>query len=555
MYGTLLFAQRQELHRAVARWFEGQGGDLAPLYPVLAHHWERAEAPDEAVHYGELAGEQALRSFANREAASFFGRVLARLDTLTADSAGALALRRARALRRLGLATYALGDTAVASSRLEASLAALGHPWPRTRLGVLGRLCEGMARQLTHRYLPVAAAGPSPREAAERQEMAGALGTLIRTFYPTGDVLGAVTANFLALNLAERAGGGHDVAGPLATAYTNVGAALDNVLGLQAAAGRYYQRARAVADGAGDLHALANLEKVRGMIFTMTRRLDRAAEPFERSAALHAELGDARGWEEVCFCHAGCAMASGDLHRALEMAEAVVASGRRRDSVQSCVLGLAQLAQVLLRLGRLEDAEDAAAESWSIPAKERYPAERIYARGVLAHALALQGRGGEAAALLEQVATLAEEVGLSTIAAEGYVSAGEAAVLLLDGGAGAPPPGRERLLELGALVNRPLARTGRFMARLYTPPADRVSGGLAAAAGRSRVALRLWRRSLARAAQDGQRWDEAEAAFALARHHPSAAERRGYAARAGDLYRAMGATERIARLDLVARNL
>ncbi|HEX3235977.1 MAG TPA: AAA family ATPase [Gemmatimonadales bacterium] len=553
VYGTLLFAHRQELHRAVAEWYEGQGSDLAPLYPVLAHHWESAEAPAEAVRYGELAGEQALRSFANREAAAFFTKVLSRLDRLPAEPAPTRALRRARALRGLGTAAYSLGDTAEASSRLEDALAALGRPWPRTRPRLVGLLCGGVLRQAVHRLLPRSTPVPSARQAAERTEMAGALGILIRAYFPIGNLLGAVTANFEALNLAERAGEGAEVAGQLATAYTNVGATFDNAFGLHRIAAGYYERARAAATAAGNLHAIANLEKVRGMIYMMTRRLAEATEPFERSAALHVELGDARGWEEVCYSNATRALASGDLLGALALMEGVVASGRRRDSAHSCVLGLAQLALVLLRLGRLSEAEQAATESRAIRSRERYPAERIYAGGVLAWARALQGAEQDVLPLLEEIAVLAAEVGMSGIAAEGYVAGGEAAALLLNARSAGDVASRERLLHLGALMHRPLIRTARYMASLYTPPAERLAGAFAMARGQDRPALRKWRRSLALAASDGQRWDEAEAALALARFHPASAERDRHAARAHDLYTSMGAAGRLRRLDSLAR--
>ena len=56
-YETLLFAQRRQLHSAVAEWYE-QGYDSTPLseltlkstlashFPLLAHHWRHAEISD-----------------------------------------------------------------------------------------------------------------------------------------------------------------------------------------------------------------------------------------------------------------------------------------------------------------------------------------------------------------------------------------------------------------------------------------------------------------------------------------------------------------------------
>ena len=80
VYGSLLFAQRHELHRAVAEWYESAFPlDLEPFYPLLAHHWESAQAPVQALAYFERAGEQAHRSYANREAVTFFTKALAAL--------------------------------------------------------------------------------------------------------------------------------------------------------------------------------------------------------------------------------------------------------------------------------------------------------------------------------------------------------------------------------------------------------------------------------------------------------------------------------------------
>jgi tetratricopeptide (TPR) repeat protein len=317
-------------------------------------------------------------------------------------------------------------------------------------------------------------------------------------------------------------------------------------------AARYYDRARAAAERAGHLPSLAYLEQVRGMIYTATRRLRQATAPFERAAALYAELGDSRGWEEVGYSNAGRALASGDLREALILMEGVVASGRRRDSPNSVRLGLAQLALVLVRLGRLDAAERAASESRAIPTHEPVPAERIYATGVLALAQALQGRAAEVRPLIEEVADLSATVGMSNIAVEGYVAAIEAAVLLLDDPAAAwTPADRGRLRHCVALVHRPLVRTARRIGALYAAPAWRLAGALAALDGRTGAALRAYRRSLSRAVADGQPWDEAEAALALARLESSPAERSRSAGRARQLFSSMGATERLRRVDLL----
>ncbi len=83
-YETLLFAQRRQLHRTVARWYEenygaAEGGPespLAPYYPLLVYHWRQAEDRGRERHYAALAGKWAAAQFANVEAAAYLGRAL-----------------------------------------------------------------------------------------------------------------------------------------------------------------------------------------------------------------------------------------------------------------------------------------------------------------------------------------------------------------------------------------------------------------------------------------------------------------------------------------------
>jgi predicted ATPase/class 3 adenylate cyclase len=97
-YQTLLFAQRRQLHRAVAEWYERTFSEslLAPYYPLLAYHWQQAEERERERRYAALAGHWAAAQFANAEAAGYFSRaleltpqsdLLARYDLLLAREA------------------------------------------------------------------------------------------------------------------------------------------------------------------------------------------------------------------------------------------------------------------------------------------------------------------------------------------------------------------------------------------------------------------------------------------------------------------------------------
>ncbi|MBN1485819.1 MAG: tetratricopeptide repeat protein [Chloroflexia bacterium] len=76
-YETLLFAQRRELHRVVAGWYERvYAGALEPYLPLLVHHYHQAEEREKERHYARLAGEQAAGQYANAEALRYLGRAL-----------------------------------------------------------------------------------------------------------------------------------------------------------------------------------------------------------------------------------------------------------------------------------------------------------------------------------------------------------------------------------------------------------------------------------------------------------------------------------------------
>ncbi len=87
-YETLLFAQRRQLHRSVALWYERTFNDhpiqpgqeleapLAPYYPLLVYHWHQAEDQARERYYTRLAGKWATDHFANMEADGYFSRAL-----------------------------------------------------------------------------------------------------------------------------------------------------------------------------------------------------------------------------------------------------------------------------------------------------------------------------------------------------------------------------------------------------------------------------------------------------------------------------------------------
>lgn len=61
-YELMLYAQRRQLHRAIAEWYERTHANrLSPFYGLLAYHWARAEDAAKTIDYLEKAGEEAQK--------------------------------------------------------------------------------------------------------------------------------------------------------------------------------------------------------------------------------------------------------------------------------------------------------------------------------------------------------------------------------------------------------------------------------------------------------------------------------------------------------------
>ncbi|HLB78433.1 MAG TPA: tetratricopeptide repeat protein, partial [Candidatus Dormibacteraeota bacterium] len=93
-YSTMLFAQRRELHRRVAEWYEAHdnltdagsntgeepatlGLPRAEIIHLLAYHYQQAGDTERERRYAALAGELAAAGFANAEALVYLNRALA----------------------------------------------------------------------------------------------------------------------------------------------------------------------------------------------------------------------------------------------------------------------------------------------------------------------------------------------------------------------------------------------------------------------------------------------------------------------------------------------
>jgi predicted ATPase len=100
-YNLLLRGERQALHREVGTVLEREYPDRREeLAAVLAYHFEQAEVWDRALPYLVLAGKQALKRFANREARDLLDRAAAHLEASDEDESPAVRVEVGWAGRR-----------------------------------------------------------------------------------------------------------------------------------------------------------------------------------------------------------------------------------------------------------------------------------------------------------------------------------------------------------------------------------------------------------------------------------------------------------------------
>jgi class 3 adenylate cyclase len=532
-YGLMLFAQRRELHRAVAQWYErAHADDLAPLYPLLAHHWSRAEDAAKTIAYASKAGEQALRRGASQEAVIFLEQVLA-LDARVGEGTGADdRLRRARWERQLGEAHLNLANVAESREHLERALTLLGSPAPASRPRLAAGLVVETARQAWHRLRPGGRRGrPASREDEAAIEAARAYERLGESYYLATEIGLGINACLRTLNLAERGG----LSPELARAYANTSLAA-GVLPLRPLAEMYGRRALATAERLGDLPALVWALEVNALYRIGTGEWGRARDAAAEAAEIADRLGDRVRWQQNTSLLSEVAYYQGEFARSAELAVAVYASARAAGNAQQEVVGLFSQARSLLPRGRLDEAvallERAAALLGNVGRSEE-----ITTHGLRAAAYLRRGDHARARRAAETALDLIRRTPpLGMYALEGY--AGTAEVFLTLWEAGPERPAMARRAHRACAALRGFARVfpiGRPRAALWTGRALWLAGAHA----RARAA---WERALAVAERLGMPYEQGRAHDEIARHLPAGTPlRRSHTARAAAIFARLGA--------------
>jgi class 3 adenylate cyclase/tetratricopeptide (TPR) repeat protein len=536
-YGLLTREQRVQLHRAVAGSYEREhANDLAPLFPLLAHHWREAGDRERTAAYLERAGEQALRNGAYREAVAFLEEALAP-PSPGEGRPERPALDAGRLERMLGESYLGLGRHSDGHEHLRRAVALLGVAEPATLPRLAPRILRQVARQIAHR---LARSGIGLAHGAERDrllEAARAYIRLVEVHWFANRTPFLVHAGLASLNLAERIGPSPELARAYAIMTLAAGSIPQRYL-----AEMYAGRSVATARDVGQVHALAYSLFITSVYAIGTAQWARIEAALAEATKLFEEVGDRRLLGDARTVQAMSLLYRGAFAASEPIFDAVRASGLRGENVQHVIWGGIGSAESLYRRGRIDEAIDQLHAV--LRDLERSPdrAEELRAQGLLA--LALDDRGETELADLAASRAAALIAGLAAPTAhyllEGYAAVAELRLRRAASGGGASA--RED-------AERACAAMRRF-ARLFpigTPRSLLLTGRASWLRGDRAGAFRRWTEGLVQAERSGMRYDQARLHLELASHVQDAARRSEHLAFAIAIFRELGAVPDLAR--------
>ncbi len=506
-YNLMTFDQRRQLHRAVAEWYEhNHAGDLAPHYPLLAHHWGRAEEDDRAVTYLVQAGEQALRSYANQEAIQFLSEALT-LDAKAPDRRGSA--WRAHVERLIGQAHHNLGNLTEAQKHLRECLRLMGRPVPgRAGRLALATLFEAAA-QLAHRLFPPNPARHPPEEKESLRESVQALETLGETHFFANESLPTIYCVFRLMNLAEQTGPSPE----LARAYARMVVVM-GIIPAHRWAEMYLRMARRMASEVNDPLALARVIQITSAYTSGVADWPRAWEGLNSVLSAARQFGDLRMVGDTLSMISMLQIYQADYSSSIATREELNRVTQRSGNLQHRVWYLSGQAQNYLRARRdqllVVTMEEQAA---SYLDENREGGVDISVYGILSLGYLRNGKIDAARRAADRALRLITTTSPTLYSVhEGYAAAAEVYLTLWERGidAGHTMPAAQQVVKgLHGFARRfPVALPRAWLAQ----------GTLDWLAGRHDTAMKSWQKAIREAKRLGIPLDEGLALVEIARH-------------------------------------
>jgi len=543
-YNLLLFAQRRQLHQAVAEWYEQTfHDDLSRFYPLLAHHWLIASestqdhtATRKAIQYLEKAGEAALRDYANREAVEYFNHLLETVNPENAQSYDVSILKLAQWEQQLGEAHNRLGHLDECEQHFGQSLQYLGWPLPKGTGALLAAAIKQLIRQTRTRFQRED--GKSHRElsedALEARRLACKIYERLGLLYFIKNNSGmTIYSPLIALNLAEEIGPSPELA--IAYSYAASAAGLIPAHGL---AKLYERLTLQTAEQVNNPLITARALMATSVYSSSTARLEET-ETRLRQAISTFEQGGVWEWWGVCMeMLTRVKYYQGQMHESAELADRLYAMAKQQSDIVQRSWSLTSRMETHLLLADRDDILALASELEELvkQSNETGPRQKFFGVSALVHL-----QNGEWAASdksAKQLLTLiSKERPASFGLLTGYIAAADTYLSLWEHQA---LPDQAYLRRQATLACKQLARFAQILP-IGEPAKLRAQGMLAWLSGRNKQALKLWSQSLERAQALQMPLEEAVTDYELGRHLSiEDPQREAYLDRAQQLFQQMG---------------
>ncbi|HNB50564.1 MAG TPA: adenylate/guanylate cyclase domain-containing protein [Anaerolineales bacterium] len=424
-YNMMLFAQRRDLRRAVAEWYEAShAGNLAPYYPLLAYHWGRAQVAEKAIPYLSKAGEQALRSYANQETLRFLTEAQKLSETYEVGP-----MMRARWLLQIGEAHLGLGNLREARESFENGLALLGEYIPRTNGQAALHLFGAVFQQMRHRFNPAKFINKKQDSSEIAPDMVQAYERLGELYYYMNQTPRIIFYDLQLINLGEAYGTSTE----LARGYGNL-TALCGILQMHGLARYYRDQALATAAQSGQA-ALVGTRLTIGLYAAMIGDWEMSKRLLIEGEEVSAQLGDLRRQGQNTTVLIETLYHKGDLREGIDWGHKMEPPARRRDDIQAVGYAVLGRAECYLALGEFErglaDLEEV--ERLVNEAGLADPNQKIYTFGLLGAVHARLGNWSRAYSLAQNaLATATGMLPTSHFIIEGYAGLVETFLRLLE---------------------------------------------------------------------------------------------------------------------------
>ncbi len=512
-YSLLLFAQRRELHRNIAEWYEqNYTHNLSHYAPLLAHHWQQAEVFDKAIDYLEMAGEAALQNFANEEAVNFFSQALS-IDAKEGNISS-----RERCIHwhlQLGKAYILWTSYVKGREHIETGLALLGESLPKSTWRQTVGLIAQILRQSQMRLLPSNTKHVPETEIMLLRGMADTDHSLVEVYFYGNELILSPYVAFLELNSAEQM---QRPSRELAQASATIGS-FWGFLGRHKWAKSYYKRGRETAVSIDNLAAEAYVSLAAGYYYMGNANWTEAESTLQHMINATRQLGDWRRWEDGVSNLMRAAIFQGDFVSSIQWADELYESSEKRHDPSYQIASIQNLAYNYFHLGQLDKAF-----SYIKSAKTMLEAHPDLAY----QTVQLRLHGLQAMACLHQAdfkqalvhVTAGVEI-LNNISWSNNLTTYQGMVLTVEGGLRLWEQGYSATelpaqIQIGCNALQAFARTfavGHPRALLY-------QGWQAHLMGKQNKAMRLWQKCLTVSERLQMPYDLARAQFELGRHLP-----------------------------------